>query len=95
MDGAAGRGPARPRGPAAQPADHRTARRSTGAGSTASCPRAELDAAVDDYCDGLLEKMPEIVRATKVQLDFWKDLAWAATIRMAREWLTVHAGSAR
>lgn len=57
-------------------------------------PRAELDAAVDDYCTGLLEKMPEIVRATKVQLDFWKDLAWASTIRMAREWLTVHAGSA-
>jgi hypothetical protein len=38
--------------------------------------------------------MPEIVRATKVELDFWKDLAWSATIRMAREWLTVHAGSA-
>lgn len=56
-------------------------------------PRAELDAAVDDYCTGLLEKMPRIVRATKVQLDFWKDLAWASTIRMAREWLTVNAGS--
>lgn len=57
-------------------------------------PRADLDAAVDDYCTALLEKMPEIVRATKVELDFWKDLAWSMTIRMAREWLTVHAGSA-
>ncbi|MEA2621468.1 MAG: naphthoate synthase [Chloroflexota bacterium] len=57
-------------------------------------PRAELDATVDDFCGSLLEKMPEIVRATKVELDFWKDMAWAATIRMAREWLTVHAGSA-
>lgn len=57
-------------------------------------PRAELDAAVDDYCDELLTKMPEIVRATKVELDYWKDQAWAATIRMAREWLTVHAASA-
>ena len=25
-----------------------------------------------------LRKMPEIVRATKVQLDYWKDQAWAA-----------------
>lgn len=57
-------------------------------------PRAELDAAVDDYCHELLQKMPEIVRATKVELDYWKDQAWAATIRMAREWLTVHAASA-
>lgn len=57
-------------------------------------PRTELDAAVDDYCTALLEKMPEIVRATKVELDFWKDMAWSMTIRMAREWLTVHAGSA-
>jgi enoyl-CoA hydratase/carnithine racemase len=57
-------------------------------------PRAELDATVDELCGRLLEKMPEIVRATKVELDFWKDLSWAMTIRMAREWLTVHAGSA-
>jgi len=57
-------------------------------------PRAELDATVDDLCTELLAKMPEIIRATKVQLDVWKDLAWATTIRMAREWLTLHAGSA-
>jgi enoyl-CoA hydratase/carnithine racemase len=56
-------------------------------------PRDELDAAVGDVCDELLAKMPEIVRATKVQLDVWKDLAWASTIRMAREWLTIHAAS--
>ena len=56
-------------------------------------PRAELDAAVDEVCRELLAKMPEIVRATRAQLDFWKDLSWAMTIRMAREWLTVHAGS--
>ena len=57
-------------------------------------PRAELDAAVDDYAQELLAKMPEIVRATRVQLNFWKDYSWAMTVRMAREWLTVHAGSA-
>jgi enoyl-CoA hydratase/carnithine racemase len=56
-------------------------------------PRAELDAAVDDYCEELLGKMPEVLRATKVELDFWKDLSWSLTIRMAREWLTIHAAS--
>jgi len=56
-------------------------------------PRDQLDAAVDDYCDELLGKMPEVLRATKVELDFWKDLSWSLTIRMAREWLTVHAAS--
>jgi enoyl-CoA hydratase/carnithine racemase len=56
-------------------------------------PRAELDAAVADYCDELSNKMPEIVRATRVQLNFWKDLSWAMTVHMAREWLTVHAAS--
>ena len=39
-------------------------------------------------------KMPEIVRATRVQLNFWKNLSWAMTVQMAREWLTVHAASA-
>lgn len=57
-------------------------------------PRAELDAAVADYCTELLAKMPEIVRTTRVQLNFWKDLAWGMTVAMAREWLTVHAASA-
>jgi enoyl-CoA hydratase/carnithine racemase len=56
-------------------------------------PRAELDATVDELCRELLSKMPEVVRATKVQLDFWKDLSWAMTIRHAREWLTLHAAS--
>jgi enoyl-CoA hydratase/carnithine racemase len=57
-------------------------------------PRAELDEAVADYCRELLANMPEIVRATRVQLNFWKDYSWAMTVKMAREWLTVHAGSA-
>ena len=57
-------------------------------------PRPELDDAVDALCDELLAKMPEIVRATKAQLNFWKDLSWSLTIRHAREWLTIHAASA-
>jgi enoyl-CoA hydratase/carnithine racemase len=56
-------------------------------------PRDQLDAAVAEYCHDLLEKMPEIVRATRVQLNYWKSQSWAATVPMAREWLTVHAAS--
>lgn len=56
-------------------------------------PRSELDATVDELCEELLAKMPEIMRATKAQLDFWKDLAWSLTIRHARDWLTLHAAS--
>ncbi len=44
--------------------------------------------------DELLSKMPEIVRATRVQLNYWKSQSWAMTVQMSREWLTVHAGSA-
>lgn len=56
-------------------------------------PRSKLDEAVAEYCAELLAKMPEIVRATRVQLNFWKDYSWAMTVKMAREWLTVHAAS--
>ncbi len=56
-------------------------------------PRAHLDTALDELCDELLAKLPEVLRATKVQLDFWRDLSWSLTIRHAREWLTLHAAS--
>lgn len=56
-------------------------------------PRQQLDTEVGKLCDELLAKMPEIIRATRAQLDFWKDLSWSMTIRMAREWLTIHAAS--
>jgi enoyl-CoA hydratase/carnithine racemase len=56
--------------------------------------REQLDREIDRLCDELLAKMPQIIRATKVQLDFWKDLSWSMTIRMARDWLTIHAASA-
>jgi enoyl-CoA hydratase/carnithine racemase len=56
-------------------------------------PRAELDSTVNELCNELLAKMPEILRATKAQLNFWKDLSWSLTIRHAREWLTIHAAS--
>lgn len=56
-------------------------------------PRTKLDAAVADYCDELLSKMPEIVRATRVQLNLWKSFSWGMSVQMAREWLTIHAAS--
>src|SRR3954452_12756327 len=56
-------------------------------------PRAELDGAVDDLSQELLRKLPETIRATKAQVQVWKDFAWSSTIRHAREWLTIHAGS--
>jgi enoyl-CoA hydratase/carnithine racemase len=56
-------------------------------------PRSELDAAVDDLSAELLAKLPETIRATKAQVQVWKDFSWSMTIRHAREWLTIHAGS--
>ncbi len=56
-------------------------------------PRARLDASVDELSRELLGKLPETLRAAKAQVQVWKDFAWAMTIRHAREWLTIHAGS--
>ena len=53
-------------------------------------PRAELDDAVDVLCAKLAAKLPECMRYTKQQLNFWKDLSWAMTIGHARDWLAVH-----
>ncbi len=53
-------------------------------------PSAELDAAVDRMCQKLVDKFPECLRYTKQQTNFWKDLAWNATIGHAREWLALH-----
>ncbi len=56
-------------------------------------PRAELDAAVNELCQKLVEKFPECLRYTKTQVDFWKDLAWHGTIRHAQDWLALHFAS--
>jgi enoyl-CoA hydratase/carnithine racemase len=57
-------------------------------------PRAQLDAAVDELVAALLQKLPEIFRYAKQQTNFWKDLAWHATVGHARDWLTAHAAAA-
>jgi len=53
-------------------------------------PRGHLDAAVDVLCDKLANKLPECIRYTKQQLNFWRDLSWHLTIGHARDWLSIH-----
>lgn len=53
-------------------------------------PRAQLDAAVDELCEKLIAKLPECIRYTKQQLNFWRDLSWHLTIGHARDWLAIH-----
>ncbi|MEB3300266.1 MAG: enoyl-CoA hydratase-related protein [Candidatus Sericytochromatia bacterium] len=54
--------------------------------------RDQLDAEVDLLVDKLINKLPECVRYTKQQVDFWKDFSYYQTIGHARDWLTLHAG---
>jgi enoyl-CoA hydratase/carnithine racemase len=56
-------------------------------------PRAELDAAVDEWVGKLAQRLPEATRYAKHQLNFWRDLAWHQTVGHARDWLTLHAGA--
>ena len=57
-------------------------------------PRERLDTTVAELADGLKRKLPETIRYTKQQLNFWRDLSWSLTIGHARDWLAVHSGSA-
>ncbi|MBI1824962.1 MAG: enoyl-CoA hydratase/isomerase family protein [Planctomycetes bacterium] len=53
-------------------------------------PRSQLDAAVDVMCQKLIDKLPECIRYTKQQLNFWRDFSWSLTIGHARDWLAIH-----
>jgi hypothetical protein len=53
-------------------------------------PRAQLDAAVNEMVEQLLDKFYECTRYTRAQVNFWKELAWHQTIGHARDWLTTH-----
>lgn len=53
-------------------------------------PRTELDQKVDGLVDKLLAKLPEKMRYTKQQLNFWRDLSWHLTIGHGRDWLAIH-----
>lgn len=53
-------------------------------------PRGELDQAVDAMCETLEQKLPECMRYTKQQLNFWREFSWHMTIGHARDWLSIH-----
>jgi enoyl-CoA hydratase/carnithine racemase len=53
-------------------------------------PYSKLDEAVNTMAEKLYNKLPECLRYTKQQLNFWRDLSWHATIGHAREWLSLH-----
>jgi enoyl-CoA hydratase/carnithine racemase len=56
-------------------------------------PRAALDSTVAEMAAGLRAKLPEALRYTKTQLNWWRDLAWSQTVTHARDWLAVHSTS--
>lgn len=53
-------------------------------------PFSKLDEAVDILAEKLFNKLPECLRYTKQQLNFWRDLSWHTTIGNARDWLSIH-----
>src|SRR5579862_775365 len=52
-------------------------------------PGAELDAKVDDVVAKLATKLPQTVRYTKQQLNWWRDISWHETVGHARDWLAL------
>ncbi len=56
-------------------------------------PRGELDGMVAELAEKLRRKLPETVRYTKTQLNWWRDLVWSQTITHARDWLAIHSTS--
>jgi enoyl-CoA hydratase/carnithine racemase len=55
--------------------------------------RAELDATVAGLAENLARKLPETIRYTKTQLNWWRDLVWSQTVQHARDWLAIHSGA--
>jgi enoyl-CoA hydratase/carnithine racemase len=54
-------------------------------------PRDRLDAEVAALAENLARKLPETIRYTKTQLNWWRDLVWSQTVQHARDWLAVHS----
>jgi enoyl-CoA hydratase/carnithine racemase len=52
-------------------------------------PEAELDAKVDEVVEKLASKLPQTVRYTKQQLNWWRDISWHETVGHARDWLAL------
>lgn len=53
-------------------------------------PYKNLDKAVNIMAEKLHNKLPECLRYTKQQINFWRDLSWHTTIGHARDWLSIH-----
>jgi enoyl-CoA hydratase/carnithine racemase len=53
--------------------------------------RDELDGTVAELAAKLASKLPEAMRYTKTQLNWWRDLVWSQTIQHARDWLSIHS----
>jgi enoyl-CoA hydratase/carnithine racemase len=56
-------------------------------------PRSALDTTVAELAVKLRRKLPETVRYTKTQLNWWRDLVWSQTVTHARDWLAIHSTS--
>ena len=54
-------------------------------------PRERLDVEVAALAEHLARKLPETIRYTKTQLNWWRDLVWSQTVQHARDWLAVHS----
>ena len=52
-------------------------------------PADELDVKVDELVDKLATKLPQTVRYTKQQLNWWRDISWHETVGHARDWLAL------
>jgi enoyl-CoA hydratase/carnithine racemase len=52
-------------------------------------PESELDAKVDAVVESLARKLPQTMRYTKQQLNWWRDLSWHETVGHARDWLSL------
>ncbi|MEK3889264.1 enoyl-CoA hydratase/isomerase family protein [Bacillus sp. FSL K6-3431] len=56
-------------------------------------PYEQLDEAVEIMAKKLLNKLPECMRYTKEQTNFWKKMPLDLTVGHARDWLTVHTAN--
>jgi len=54
-------------------------------------PAEALDAEVDAMVMKLVDRLPDCMRYTKEQTNFWKSFSWNQTIGHARDWLGVHS----
>ena len=84
------RGPAGARDPLPVRGRSPRRRRWSGAGESGRAARAARRGG-RRLVDRLIEKLPEVTRYTKQQLNFWRDLSWHLTVGHARDWLTLHA----